>query len=79
MSYSDPVSQAFSITPHDSTNFARPTRGIYVGTSGDVAVVFTAGAAAVVFPSVPAGVILPVRAIRVNSTSTTASNLVGLG
>lgn len=35
--------------------------------------------ATVTFSNVPAGVILPVRAIRVNSTNTTASDLVGLG
>ena len=77
MSYSDPVSDGFAITPHDSTNFSRATRGIYVGTAGNIVVVFSSGA--VTFSNVPAGSILPVRAIRVNSTNTTASNLVGLG
>lgn len=78
MSYSDPVTRAFAITPSDETNFSRTTRGIYVGTTGNVVVVFD-DASTVTFTSVPAGMILPVRAIRVNATSTTASNLVGLG
>lgn len=75
--FSDPVTDGFAITPHDSTNFDRPTRGIYVGTTGNIVVVFNSGT--VTFSNVPAGVILPVRAIRVNSTNTTASDLVGLG
>lgn len=78
MSYSDPVTNGFAITPSDATNFARETRGIYVGTTGNVVVVFP-DTTTVTFSSVPAGAILPVRAIRVNSTNTTASNLVGLG
>ena len=75
---SDPSSQIFAITPHDSTNFSIETRGIYVGTTGDVVVVTNDGTA-VTFSNVPAGLILPVRAIRVNSTDTSASDLVGLG
>lgn len=77
-SYSDPVSNGFAITPHDSTDFVRTTRGIYVGTTGNIVVVFP-DATTATFSNVPAGAILPVRAIRVNSTNTTASNLVGLG
>lgn len=78
MSYSDPVSNGFTITPHDATNFARETRGIYVGGTGNVVVVWP-DATTTTFLSVPAGQILPVRAIRVNSTNTTATNMVGLG
>lgn len=78
MSYSDPVTRAFVITPHDSTNFTRATRGIYVGGAGNVVVVFDDGSTAT-FLSVPAGLILPVRATRVNATDTTATNMVGLG
>lgn len=78
MSYSDPVTRAFAITPHDSTNFVRATRGIYVGGAGNVVVVFDDDSTAT-FLSVPAGLILPVRATRVNATDTTATNMVGLG
>lgn len=78
MSYSDPVTGGFTIAPSDVTNFDRTTRGIYVGGAGNVVVVWP-DETTTTFPSVPAGVILPVRAIRVNSTSTTATNLVGLG
>ena len=66
-----------AITAHDSTNFGAPCRGIYVGTGGNVAVVGL-DAVAVTFTNVPSGAILPVQAIRVNSTNTTASNMVAL-
>jgi len=65
-----------AITPSDSVNFTgrRMTRGLYVGGTGDVAAVRADGTA-VTFSGVPAGTILPIRAIRVNSTGTTATNL----
>ena len=66
-----------AITPHDSTNFAAPCRGIYVGGAGNVVVVGL-DTVAVTFVGVAAGSILPVQAIRVNSTSTTATSLVAL-
>lgn len=72
-----PGEQFFAITPHDSTNFSFTVRGIYVGVTGNVVAVNEAGTA-VTFIGVPAGTILPVYANRVNSTSTTASSLVGL-
>jgi hypothetical protein len=67
----------FAVTKSDTANFSFTVRGIYVGGTGDVVAITEAGAA-VTFSSVPAGSILPIRAIRVNSTSTTATNMVGL-
>jgi hypothetical protein len=72
-----PGEQFFAITPSDGTNFNYSVRGIYVGVTGNVVCVNEAGTA-VTFTAVPAGAILPVYAIRVNSTSTTATNMVGL-
>ena len=72
-----PASRVFAITPHNSTDFSFDTRAIYVGTGGNIAVVTAAGDV-VTFSNVPTGTILPVRATRVNSTNTTASNLVGM-
>lgn len=72
-----PGEQFFAITPHDSTNFAYTVRGIYVGGAGNVVAINEAGTA-VTFTAVPAGTILPIYANRVNSTSTTATALVGL-
>ena len=67
----------FAITKSDTVNFSFTVRGIYVGGTGDVVAV-TEGGTAVTFVAVPAGSILPIRAIRVNSTSTTATSMVGL-
>lgn len=72
---------AEAVTPHDSTDFTTGIcSGIYVGgaAAGDVAVVFEGASSAVVFDNVPVGTILPVRARRVNSTGTTATDMVAL-
>jgi len=73
----DSAMDCFAITKHDSTDFTYMVRGIYVGVTGDVVVVTPSGAA-ITFKAVPAGAILPVKAKRVNSTSTTATDMVGL-
>jgi hypothetical protein len=69
----------FAVTPSDVVggNFTTPARGLYVGVAGNVSVVPAVGAA-VTFVGVPAGYILPVEAIRVNATGTTATSIVGL-
>lgn len=72
-----PASRLFAITPSNSTDFTTDTRAIYVGTAGNIAIVTAAGDV-VTLSNVPAGTILPIRATRVNSTNTTASNLVGM-
>jgi len=72
-----PTKQAFSITPSNTVNFSVPTRAIYCGGAGNIQVV-TPDGTVIPFLAVPVGTILPVAAIRVNSTSTTATNLVGM-
>ena len=66
---------ALVITPHASTNMPE-TRGIYVGVGGDVVAIVNGSA--VTFKNVQSGSILPIRATRVNATSTTATDMVGL-
>lgn len=73
---SSPAFHAAAITPHNSTNLDTVARAIYVGTTGNIVIV-TPNDEVVTFTSVPVG-ILPVMAKRINSTSTTASNLVAL-
>lgn len=65
-----------AITPADS-DLASPVRALYVGASGNVKITDPLGNATT-FSNVPAGVILPVTAVRVWSTGTTASAIVGL-
>jgi hypothetical protein len=65
-----------AIVPSDSVNFAEGIcEGIYVAVSGNIVAVGQDGAA-VTFTAVAAGGILPIRALRVNSTGTTATGLV---
>ena len=76
-----PAYQAATITPSDSTDFddGRNSRGIYVGVTGNLAVIMAGDATgtAVTFLNVPVGV-LPIAARRVMSTNTTATQLIRL-
>lgn len=72
-----PAQQAFEITPTDTTAFASPARAIYVGGAGNIALITFAGTS-ITFNGLLTGSILPVGAQRINSTNTTATNLVGL-
>lgn len=74
----DPIDNAFSITPNDSTELDVATRAIYVGSTGDLTVELLKDSTAVTFVNVLSGSILPLRAKKVLSTGTTASNIVGL-
>lgn len=67
---------AAAITPSNTVNLANPSV-VFVGTTGNVRVL-TAQGDDVTFNNVPAGAVLPVQVIRVYSTSTTATNLVGI-
>ena len=67
---------AAAVAPSDST-VLRPTRGIYVGTGGDIAVQMALGNT-VTLVGVLGGSILPVQVVKVLSTGTTASNLIAL-
>ncbi|KQN74982.1 hypothetical protein [Devosia sp. Leaf64] len=71
-----PATGAFAITPSDTTIFDQPTRAVYVGAAGTLAVEMLSGGS-VFFEGLPAGAILPVRVRRVLAAST-ASFLVGL-
>lgn len=72
-----PADDYSAVTPSDSTDLASRPRGLYVGTGGDVVIVNPSGTA-VTFKSVPSGTVLPVRAVRVKSTGTTATDIVAL-
>lgn len=68
------------ITPHDTNLLAQTTRAIYVGVSGDVAVVIEGDGASgtpVVYKSVPIGYLIG-KFIKVRVTATTATNMVAV-
>ena len=71
------IRRGSAITPNDGADLAAETRAIYIGSAGDVAMVLVSGDT-VTFAGVPAGTLLPVRAVRVRATGTTAGLLLGL-
>lgn len=71
---------AIAITPSDS-DLMPETRGVYVGVGGDVVALMKGAAGtytAVTFKNAPSGAILPIRCTRINSTNTTATNMLAL-
>lgn len=66
-----------AVTPSDSANLMPGCRAVYVGGDGDVAAVDRFDNA-VTFVGVLAGTILPIQAKRINSTNTTATNMVAI-
>jgi hypothetical protein len=72
-----PAQHGFAITPNDSTDLTAETRGLYVGTSGDLSLVLASGDAVLLAGAI-GGVVLPLRVRRVKATGTTATQLVGL-
>lgn len=73
----DPADWAEAVTPSDSVSLSKPCRALYVGGAGNLALLMGDGTT-VTFVGATAGSILPVRCLRVNSTSTTATNIVAL-
>ena len=70
-------SRAFAITPDDaaSQNYAF---SVYVGGTGDVAVIPAGGDTAITFAGVPAGTVVPLVVKQVLAAGTTATGLIGL-
>lgn len=64
------------VVPSDAT-ILKATTGLYIGTTGDVAVLFANDTTAVTLKAVAVGK-LDIRVIKVLATGTTASNIVAL-
>lgn len=73
---SDPARDASTVTPSDTTVLGG-VRGLFVGGAGNINVT-TEGGTTLVFTGVAAGSIIPLRVVKVLSTSTTATNIVAL-
>lgn len=65
-----------AVTPSDSSNLASPARYLYVGTGGDLNITGATNDASVIHRNVPTGTFFMAYVRRVNSTNTTASNIV---
>lgn len=74
---SSPADNAFAITPHDSNELSSVTHGLYVGGTGDVAVVMASGEE-VTFSAMAAGVFHPIRVKQVKETGTSATDIIGV-
>lgn len=72
-------SDAIALTKSDSTDLTSLSiRGLYVGVTGDVAIVTTKnGSVAVTLKAVPAGTVIHLPIAKFMSTNTTATNVVG--
>ena len=64
-----------AVTPSDSTVVA--CQALYIGTTGNVAIIAEGDSAAVTLKNVPVGV-LPIACKNVMSTNTTASDIVAI-
>ena len=53
-------------------------RAIYVGVAGDISINMTGVGTAVIFKNAAQGSVLPVQAAKINTTGTTATNLLVL-
>lgn len=73
-----PAGDAEAVTPSDTVDLIKPSRGIYVGTGGDLTVVMAGNGAVVTFVAVVAGSLLPLWVKRVNAASTTAANIISV-
>ena len=69
-----PIENGFSVTPADGSDMAQVSRALWVGGAGNLSVV-TRGGDTITLVGVAAGTLLPIRATRVRSTGTTATNI----
>lgn len=72
-----PAAYGAAVTPDDNNDLATSSRMLWVGGAGNIALVTVRGSA-VTLSNVPAGTLLPIRAARIKSTGTTATNMVAL-
>lgn len=73
-----PARSALTVTPHATNALTNGVRGLYVGTTGNIAGRLVGDTADVSFVGVPAGSILPFKFSHVRATGTTASNILAL-
>lgn len=73
----DPAIGAVAVTPSDSVDLELVSRGLWVGTGGNLALEMQDGSS-VTITNVADGTLLPFRVLRVNATGTTASGIIAL-
>lgn len=73
----DVFNQWVAVTPSNTVDLPWLTHSVWVGGAGNVAAVMQDGSVGT-FTGVTAGELLPIIARRINSTGTTATNLVAM-
>jgi hypothetical protein len=71
----------FAVTSNNTLVFSQPTRALYVGVAGNIAVTmvgYNNSNTALTFVGVQAGTILPVRVQQVKRTGTSANSIIGM-
>jgi hypothetical protein len=77
MNVGNPAGYAAVVVPSDVTIFDSPTRALYIGTAGNIAVRMFHGQNTLTILGVVAG-ILPLRVDKVMATGTTAAQITAL-
>jgi hypothetical protein len=72
-----PADSAFAVTPNDDDDLSVVTRGVFIGGAGNLKVTLSSGDT-VTFTDIAKGFVHPIRAKRIFSTGTTATNILGL-
>lgn len=71
----DPVENVVAVTPSNSVDLTTPSRGIYVGVSGDVTVDMAGAGENVTIGNLAAGMWHPMRVTRIYATGTAATGI----
>jgi len=71
-----PARYAEAVTPHNTNELTKLTRGLWVGTGGSVALVMADNPVSIILDNIPNGAWLPFRVRKVLSTGTTASDII---
>jgi len=71
-----PAGKAVVVSPSDTTELGI-TRGLYVGTTGDLVVTMAEQGSSITFANVPSGSFLPLQ-VRLVMAATSASDIVAL-
>lgn len=72
-----PIIDGFSITPNDAADVQEVTRAVMVSTMGNLTCTLKGGSTMTLTSLVP-GVMYPLRVIRILTSGTTATGIVGL-
>jgi hypothetical protein len=67
---------AVAVTPNDSADLDRHTRGIYIGTAGTIRVTHVEDTSPTNYPITIGGSVYPWAVKRIHSTGTTATDII---